>query len=230
MEIRECSWSWRTQPVRRTETRYIILHHAAAASCTAEDVHRWHLARGWSGIGYHYFVAKDGGVTRGRPSWAVGAHAEGSNRVSIGVCFEGNFQTEREMPAPQLQVGCELIAALRERYPAAQVLGHRDVATGGTTCPGQYFPFGTIAGAKTDRGEGDEIMVSTQMIGSGDRGNAVRSMQGALIAQGCGCGSCGADGICGTATVAAIRAFQKANGLQADGICGADTWGALLRK
>ena len=101
MEIRECSWSWRTPLARRSETTRIILHHAAAASCTAEDVHRWHLAHGWSGIGYHYFVSKDGEVTRGRPLWAVGAHAEGSNRVSVGICFEGNFQVEEEMPAAQ---------------------------------------------------------------------------------------------------------------------------------
>ena len=141
MEIRECSWSWRTPLARRSETTRIILHHAAAASCTAEDVHRWHLAHGWSGIGYHYFVSKDGEITRGRPLWAVGAHAEGSNRVSVGICFEGNFQLEEEMPAAQRQAGRALVAALRERYPAARVLGHRDVATGGTTCPGKYFPF-----------------------------------------------------------------------------------------
>ena len=73
-------------------------------------------------------------------------------------------------------------------------------------------------------------MVTTQMIGRGDRGNAVKSLQGALIAQGYPCGSYGADGICGAATVSAIRAFQTANGLTADGICGQDTWGALLRK
>lgn len=230
MEIRECSWSWRTPLVRRSETTRIILHHAAAASCTAEDVHRWHLAHGWSGIGYHYFVSKDGEITRGRPLWAVGAHAEGSNRVSVGICFEGNFQLEEEMPAAQRQAGRALVAALRERYPAARVLGHRDVATGGTTCPGKYFPFEEIAGGQAESREGDEIMVTTQMIGSGDRGNAVKSMQGALVAQGYPCGSYGADGICGAATVSAIRAFQTANGLTADGICGQDTWGALLRK
>ena len=104
------------------------------------------------------------------------------------------------------------------------------MATGGTTCPGKYFPFEEIAGGQAESREGDEIMVTTQMIGSGDRGNAVKSMQGALIAQGYPCGSYGADGICGAATVSAIRAFQTANGLTADGICGQDTWGALLRK
>ena len=43
-------------------------------------------------------------------------------------------------------------------------------------------------------------------------------------------GSYGADGICGAATVAAIKACQHANSLTADGICGPDTWGALLAK
>lgn len=81
----------------------------------------------------------------------------------------------------------------------------------------------------------ETIMVETIMIGNGDSGNAVRSLQGALIAQGYKCGNYGAagngvDGICGAATVAAIRAFQTAHGLKADGICGPDTWGALLAK
>ena len=232
MEIRECSWSWRTPLVRRSETTRIILHHAAAASCTAEDVHRWHLAHGWSGIGYHYFVSKDGEITRGRPLWAVGAHAESCNWRSVGVCFEGDYQAETEMPAAQLQAGRELVQYLKAKLGVDRVVGHRDVAVAGTSCPGQYFPFDAICATDNNNTntEEDIIMVATQMIGNGDRGNAVRSMQGALIAQGYKCGSYGADGICGAATVAAIKACQRANGLTADGICGPDTWGALLAK
>lgn len=46
---------------------------------------------------------------------------------------------EEEMPAAQRQAGRALVAALRERYPAARVLGHRDVATGRDDLPGKIF-------------------------------------------------------------------------------------------
>ena len=79
---------------KRTKTNLIVLHHAAAKSCSVQDVHRWHLDRGWSGIGYHFFVRKDGTVWRGRPEDRVGAHTVNYNSRSIGICFEGNFELE----------------------------------------------------------------------------------------------------------------------------------------
>ena len=42
----------------RKSTERIILHHAAAQNCSAEDIHRWHLNNGWSGAGYHFFSKK----------------------------------------------------------------------------------------------------------------------------------------------------------------------------
>lgn len=103
MNIIEKDYNWAHELSARQVTNLIILHHAAAKSCTAADVHNWHLNRGWAGIGYHFFVGKDGSVTRGRPLWAVGAHAESCNWRSVGVCFEGDYQAETEMPAAQLQ-------------------------------------------------------------------------------------------------------------------------------
>ena len=93
----------------RSKTMRIILHHAAAVTCSVQDVHRWHINNGWAGIGYHFFVRKDGSVYRGRPENAVGAHASGSNSDSIGICFEGNFDIE-PMPAAQIQAGKELVS------------------------------------------------------------------------------------------------------------------------
>lgn len=234
MNIIEKNYKWAKPLSKRGTTDLLILHHAAAASCTAEDVHRWHVGNGWAGIGYHYLVRKDGTIYRGRPEDTVGAHAYGANSHSIGVCFEGNYQVEQSMPAAQLAAGRALVADIKRRWGITKVIGHKDVAGSTTDCPGKYFPFAAIVSGvpetQNNTTEEDIIMVATQMIGNGDRGNAVRSMQGALIAQGYNCGSYGADGICGAATVAAIKACQAANGLAADGICGVKTWGALLKK
>ena len=229
MNIVEKTYSWEKPLNKRSATDLLILHHAAAASCTAEDIHRWHVGNGWAGIGYHYLVRKDGTIYRGRPEDTVGAHAYGANNHSIGVCFEGNYEVEQNMPAAQLDAGQALVADIKRRWGITKVIGHKDVAGSTTDCPGKYFPLVAIISGKEINTKEDTIMVTTQMIGNGDRGNAVRSMQGALIAQGYKCGSYGADGICGAATVSAIRAFQTANGLTADGICGPDTWGALLK-
>lgn len=234
MAIIDKTYEWAKPLSKRKTTDVLILHHAAAKSCTADDVHRWHLSNGWAGIGYHYFVRKDGTIYRGRPEDTVGAHSYGANSHSIGVCFEGDYQVEAEMPAAQLAAGQALVADIKRRWGITKVIGHRDVAGSTTDCPGKYFPLAAIVSGvpetQNNTTEEDIIMVATQMIGNGDRGNAVKSMQGALIAQGYPCGSYGADGICGAATVAAIKACQRANGLTADGICGPDTWGALLKK
>ena len=232
MQIIEKTYDWAQALTPRTKTDMIVLHHAAATSCSADDIHRWHLHNGWAGIGYHFFVRKDGSVYRGRPEGAVGAHAAPNNWHSIGICFEGNFETDT-MPPAQRKAGRELVQYLVDKYGITKIVGHRDLDA--TACPGKNFPFDAIAYGKgmdetSTETEEETIMVTTIMIGKGDSGNAVKSMQGALIAQGYGCGSCGADGIVGADTVAAIRKFQTAHGLSADGICGPDTWGALLKR
>ena len=61
---------------RRNSTDEIILHHAEASRASVEEVNRWHLERGWTGIGYHFYIRKDGKVYRGRPEWAVGARIQ----------------------------------------------------------------------------------------------------------------------------------------------------------
>ena len=60
-----------------------------------------------------------------------------------------------------------------------------------------------------------------------DKGEAVKTMQTMLIACGYSCGSTGADGDFGKNTDAALRAFQKDNGLTVDGIYGPVSKAAL---
>nr|DAI23019.1 MAG TPA: endodeoxyribonuclease I [Caudoviricetes sp.] len=126
---------------KRKSTKYIILHHAAATKCSVEDIHRWHLNNGWAGIGYHFLVRKDGSVYCGRPEDTIGAHTYGSNSISIGICFEGNFENER-MTDAQKKAGQQLVYELKKKYPRVQIKKHNDF--GRTACPGKYFPFNEI--------------------------------------------------------------------------------------
>lgn len=126
----------------RSKTNRIILHHAAAKSCTAEQIHSWHLANGWSGAGYHFLVRKDGNIYRLRPENKVGAHASGANSDSLGICFEGDFMQE-SMGSTQINAGKELVSYLKSKYGISTVQRHKDV--GSTDCPGDNFPFSSIA-------------------------------------------------------------------------------------
>lgn len=140
LNIIETNLVFKEMNTRKTTNR-IILHHAEATSCTAEDIHRWHLANGWSGSGYHFLIRKDGTIYRLRAEDKVGAHAGGNNSDSIGICFEGKYQ-EETMPEAQIKAGQELVSYLKAKYNITKVQRHSDVCN--TSCPGINFPFDEI--------------------------------------------------------------------------------------
>lgn len=144
MEIIETNLQFKDMSTRKVTER-IILHHAYAKKCSAEDIHRWHLNNGWAGAGYHFLIRKDGSIYRLRPEDKVGAHAYSSNYNSIGICFEGNYM-EEDMPEIQKEAGKELVAYLKNKYNINVVQAHRDVCA--TSCPGDKFPFTEIANAE----------------------------------------------------------------------------------
>ena len=69
--------------------------------------------------------------------------------------------------------------------------------------------------------------VSLAVLREGDTGGHVESMQYLLMKHGYGLPNYGPDGEIGAETLAALKAFQKAEGLTIDGVCGCDTWAAL---
>lgn len=200
--------------VRKKTTR-VILHHAVA-SVPVETIHNWHLGRGWCGIGYNFYVRKDGSVYQGRGWDAVGAHCAGYNSTSVGICFEGDYETEADMPAAQYNAGVELIRMALARYPAiTEICGHN--AHGATACPGRHFPLtGMIADAKA---ENSNVSAGTgSYVPAGYDAN-VESLQVALNADGIRDASgrvLVVDGIKGTNTSAAIKkTLLKAGALSA---------------
>ena len=120
----------------------IVLHHAEASSCSVQDVHSWHRNQGWAGIGYHYFVRKNGEIFKGREDNWIGSHCLGHNQNTLGICFEGAFNKET-MGQTQINAGKELVSYLKSKYGISKVYRHKDLNS--TDCPGANFPFLEIA-------------------------------------------------------------------------------------
>ena len=128
----------------RSRTDMIVLHHSESTGTSVEEINRWHLERGWTGIGYHFYIRKDGRIYRGRPECAVGAHAQGHNSRSVGICVEGAYMTET-MPKAQFDALVGLVREEMAKYPGAKLLRHKDVNS--TDCPGVNFPWKALLAA-----------------------------------------------------------------------------------
>lgn len=219
--IIEPCYAWNGKLAPRTRTDYIILHHAAASG-SAENIHSYHVSLGWTGIGYHYYIRKDGSIYRGRPENVEGAHTEGYNAISIGVCFEGNFETET-MSEKQLSAGIWLIKDILTRYNVP-IAPHRNFAN--TACPGRNFPLARMTPyAPTETPK--TVTVELPLLSKGSKGGGVTTVQRLLIIMGYNPGT--ADGDFGPKTEAAVKEYQARNGLTADGVVGKLTWEKLLK-
>ena len=175
MKIIETNWNWKSGLSRRAKTNVIVLHHAAAHTCTAQQIDNWHKGNGWSGIGYHFFIRKDGSIYRGRPEWAVGAHASGRNSDTIGVCVEGDYEEERTMPQTQKNSVKEILRYLKGKYPKAGIKGHREV--GATGCPGKYYPLQEMKDYWNEKKVEDNAMTNEEKVKFNELVNVVSDLQ-----------------------------------------------------
>jgi len=118
----------------------IIIHCSATPpnmDVDAETVNEWHLENGWSGIGYHFFIKRDGKIEFGRPLDQSGAHTKGHNQNSIGVCYAGGVDSkmcpEDNRTSEQIASFLLLLRFLKNTFPKAIIHGHRDFST--KACP-----------------------------------------------------------------------------------------------
>lgn len=215
--------------VKRVHTDSIILHHAAAVTCTPGDIVRWHLDRGFNGAGYNWFAAKNGIIYQLRPIWAIGAHTIGWNSKSIGICAEGNYETEAFMPEIQVKAIAEIINYCNDYYKVKlNLFGHRQKWS--TACPGKNFPFNRISELSLHPEDVIKLTYPGKSLkyipGKLMRGENIRLVQQRLNNLGFSAGA--ADGSFGPKTLSAVKAFQKAKGLEIDGIVGPITWNKLF--
>ena len=105
------------------------------------EIRRWHVEqRGWRDIGYHWIVDRDGAVAPGRRETEIGAHVEGHNRGTIGICLLGGYGTSVDDPfdknftAAQAAAVRRLISEIKGRTVIGKVSGHNEYAP--KACPG----------------------------------------------------------------------------------------------
>lgn len=130
-------------PIQKSKRniKEIIVHCTATQEgkdYTVGDITRWHKKRGFSTIGYHYVVYRDGSIHNGRDVNISGAHCTNHNSISIGVCYVGGVATDGKTPKDtrtdkQKAALLSLLRKLRSLYPNASIHGHRDFAI--KACP-----------------------------------------------------------------------------------------------
>lgn len=151
LNIQDLNYNYRALVVRE-KTDKIVIHHTGNPTdddCSVGELNASHQGQGWTCIGYHYVIRKDGTIEIGRPHWTVGAHAYGENSHTIGIHVCGNFEGA-EPTSEQVESVSLLIAKLCKDYglpvDVDHVVGHRDLMA--TACPGQnlYDKLQTIRG------------------------------------------------------------------------------------
>jgi hypothetical protein len=145
--------SW-IPPVPARPWKWIVIHHTATSFGNAAIVTRWHLARGFDEMGYHFLIGNgtdsgDGQVEVGTrwPKQKWGAHTKTPdnqfNDFGIGICLVGNFDITHPSQA-QIRSLDHLVAYLMFTYhiPPDHVLGHDNCKP--TDCPGRYMNVAAV--------------------------------------------------------------------------------------
>ena len=120
----------------------IIVHCSATRegqNIPVETIRKWHVdGRGWSDIGYHFYIDLYGEIHKGRDIAKIGAHCKGQNRNSIGICYCGGVEADGKTPK-DTRLDCQkdalnaVLRTLKAMYPEAIIHGHRDFSN--KACP-----------------------------------------------------------------------------------------------
>ena len=126
----------------KRKVNQLIIHCAATRpkmDIGAKEIRDWHVkGNGWADIGYHYVIRRDGRIEDGRPVDQIGAHVQGQNTGSIGICLVGGIDdagkpqsnfTEDQWHSLELAV-----RAFKMVHPNATIHGHNEYDKG-KACP-----------------------------------------------------------------------------------------------
>lgn len=141
LNIQYLRYEWAEELEVDNDPTILVYHHTAIKNISPEDIDKLHKNKGWKGIGYHYYIRKDGTIYKGREDDAEGSHVKGHNKESIGICVEGNFEDEY-LSDKQIESLRKLSVYICLKYNIKDILPHKEL--GKTLCPGKNFPLEQI--------------------------------------------------------------------------------------
>ena len=125
-----------------SKIRYIVVHHSAGDGFNAFDYAKWHIQRGWPGIGYHYVIDPDGKINQTNTLDTVSYHVANNNTASIGISLSGNL-SNHAMTKEQMDSLIKLIKKLKAEVGSHLVVkGHKELQS--TECPGKLTDMNKI--------------------------------------------------------------------------------------
>ncbi|MFD6280072.1 peptidoglycan-binding protein [Streptomyces sp. NPDC060209] len=186
-----------------------------------------------SKVSSHYVVrSSDGQVTQMVRDKDTAYHAKTANASSLGIEHEGFIDDPSWFTDTMYRSSAALTKYLCDRYGIAKdrshIIGHSEAPGNDHTDPGanwNWTYYMQLVGGSAGGADGLSFTSYTAQK-KGSTGSQVKALQTLLNQQGYEAGT--ADGVFGSATESAVRAFQTARGLGADGMVGPKTWTALL--
>lgn len=116
----------------RTIERIFVHCTAGSQKTTVEDLKREFKAKGWKNPGYHYVVMPSGRVENLLSEENVSNGVQGYNSTSINVAYIGgidrNGKAVDNRTPEQKKSLISVLSELKQKYPDAVILGHRDVS------------------------------------------------------------------------------------------------------
>lgn len=116
---------------------YIVLHCTATPQeTTITSIQRfWKERLGWKNPGYHFLIEASGKVVQLLPITKIANGVKGYNSSAIHISYIGGKDGVDDRTIQQEQAQIHLVAKLKEQFPAAKVLGHRDFPMVNKDCP-----------------------------------------------------------------------------------------------
>lgn len=110
----------------------IFIHCTAGSQKqTLKDLLNEFKQKGWKNPGYHYAIFPDGSIENLLSEDQVSNGVQGYNSTSINIAYVGGIDskgraTDNRTEAQKLAL-IELLTRLKNKYPNAHIMGHRDI-------------------------------------------------------------------------------------------------------